>query len=401
MKSALWQAKSLLQPRKSTPRPTRSPLCPMGWPLGSVKSPSSTRPRGSVTSVGTGLRVLALALTVALGSIGCSFQPTDIPVPGAGVDGPTYPLRIEFADVLNLPQGAKVIADGVRVGQLTGLTLVDARNDRPGFVVADIAVQDSVRLPAGTTAELRQETPLGDVHIALTEPEHPGPATLEPGATIPLADTVQPPLIEDILAALSVFVGSGAIIDLQDIVRTMNGVLPEDPRDTARIAGALGADLSDLAGDTAAVDTVLDGLESVVEQGVLDNAVILDDLLTPYGVQHTTDAINTQIGVIFVLTSLGPVGPAVSWVAPIVQSLDATVRAVVPMLFGSAPLDTSAPSTMKKLVDLLHTEIIPLAEQGPRIDLTRITVADAPTAMPEQEQTARVIDTLRMIGAVR
>src|SRR5690606_35066632 len=242
---------------------------------------------------------------------------------------------------------------------------------------------------------------LGDVHIALTEPESPGPPELRPGATIPLTDTVQPPLIEDILAALAVFVGSGAVIDLQDIVRTMNGVLPEDPRDTARIAGALGADLTDLASDTAAVDTMLDGLESVVDRGVLDNAAILDDLLTPYGVQHTTDAINTQIGVIFVLTSLGPVGPAVSWVAPIVQSLDATVQAVVPMLFGSAPLDTSAPSNMKKLVDLLHTEIIPLAERGPRVDLTRITVADAPAGVPEQEQTARIVDTLRMIGAVR
>jgi len=352
-------------------------------------------------SPGTGLRTLALALAVALGSTGCSFRPADITVPGSGVEGPTYPLRIEFANVLNLPQGAKVIADGVRVGQLTDLTLVDAGSDRTGYVVADITVQDSVRLPTGTTAELRQETPLGDVHIALTEPERPGSAELEPGATIPLADTVQPPLIEDILAALSVFIGSGAIIDLQDIVRTMNTVLPEDPRDTARVAGALGADLTDLADDTAAVDSVLDGLESVVEQGVLDNAVILDDLLTPYGVQHTTDAINTQIGVIFVLTSLGPVGPAVSWVAPIVQSLDATVQAVVPMLFGSAPLDTSAPSNLKKLVDLLHTEIIPLAEQGPRIDLTRITLADAPSAVPPQEQTARIVDTLRMIGAVR
>lgn len=348
-----------------------------------------------------GLRAVVLALAVALGSAGCSFRPADITVPGSGVDGPTYPLRIEFANVLNLPHGAKVIADGVRVGQLTGLTLVDAENDRSGYVIADIAVQDSVRLPTGTTAELRQETPLGDVHIALTEPEHPGSAELRSGATIPLADTVQPPLIEDILAALSVFIGSGAITDLQDIVRTMNGVLPQDPRDTARIAGALGTDLTDLADDTAAVDSVLDGLESVVERGVLDNAVILDDLLTPYGVQHTTDAINTQIGVIFVLTSLGPVGPAVSWVAPIVQSLDATVQAVVPMLFGSAPLDTSAPANLNRLVDLLHSEIIPLAEQGPRIDLTRVTLTDAPAGMPMQEQTARIIDTLRMIGAVR
>ncbi len=346
------------------------------------------------------LGVAALSLTLGSATAGCSFQPAHIPVPGAGVDGPTYPLRVEFANVLNLPQGAKVIADGVRVGELTELTLIDATRARPGFVVAEIEVLDSVRLPVGTTAELRQETPLGDVHIALTEPEHPGGPTLAPGATIPLDHTVQPPLIEDILAALSIFVGSGAITDMQDIVRTVNGALPQDPRETARIAGALGSDLDDLAADTAAVDAVLDGLESVVERGVLDNGVILDDLLTPYGVQHTTDAIDTQIGVIFVLTSLGPVGPAVSWVAPIVQSLDAAVRAVVPMLFGSAPLDTSAPSNLKALTELLHEEIIPLAGGSPRVDLTRITVAGG-TALPPEEQTARIVDTLRMIGAVR
>ncbi|MEU4316339.1 MlaD family protein [Nocardia sp. NPDC024068] len=346
-------------------------------------------------------RVL-LAAVLAVLLAGCSFRPADIPVPGAGVEGPTYPLRIEFANVLNLPQGAKVIADGVRVGLLTGVTVIDAgiAGARPGFVVADIEVQDSVRLPIGTKAELRQETPLGDVHIALTEPETPGPARLEPGATIPLADTTQPPLIEDILASLSVFVGSGAVTDIQDLVRTMNGVLPKNPRDTARLAGTVGADLTDLAANTGSVDSVLDGLESVVQQGVLDNGPVLEELLTPYGVQQTTDAMNAQIGVIFVLTSLGPVGPGTQWLGPLLASVESTVRAVVPVLFGAAPLDTTAPSNLKKLVDLLHTRVIPFAEHGPKLNLSQVTATPATPLSPD-EQTTRIVDTLRMIGAVR
>lgn len=347
------------------------------------------------------MKRLLLAAGTVLALAGCSFRPAELPVPGAGVDGPTYPLRIEFGNVLNLPTGAKVIADGVRIGELTGVTVVDAGpgSARPGFVIADIAVRDAVRLPPGTRAELRQETPLGDVHIALTEPAAPAAGRLEPGATIPLADTTQPPLIEDILAALSVFIGSGAVTDIQDLVRTMNGVLPADPRDTARLAETVGADLTDLAANAGALDDVLHGLEAVVQQGVLDNAPVISELLTPYGVQQTTDAMNAQIGVIFVLTSLGPVGPSTAWLGPLLAALEDTVRAVVPVLFGAAPLDTTAPSNLKKLTDLLQTKVIPYTEHGPKLDLTTVTVGSS--SLSPEEQTGRIVDTLRMIGAVR
>ncbi|WP_280277043.1 MlaD family protein [Nocardia wallacei] len=335
----------------------------------------------------------AFGLAVALAAAGCDVQPADVPVPGVGVDGPTYRLRIEFADVLNLPQGAKVIADGVRVGQLRGVTVVDPDPARhKGYVVADVDIRDSVRLPIGTTAELRQETPLGDVHIALTEPAAPAADRLRPGATIPLADTTQSPPIEDILAGLSTFVGSGAVTDVQDIVRKMNGILPKDPRDTTRIAATLGADLTGLGADLDSVDHVLDGLQATVTDGLAANTPYFDELLTPYGVEQTTASVNAQIGVILVLTALGPIGPASAWLGPLLQSVDGTARAVVPMLFGNHPFDTGSPSNMKKLLDLINTKIIPFADHGPKVDLVELN---------PQEQTGRIVDSLRMIGVVR
>ncbi|MFC9472973.1 MlaD family protein [Nocardia sp. NPDC055002] len=342
-------------------------------------------------------RAALLVLAVLLAATGCGFQPADLPVPGAEVGGPTYPLRIEFADVLNLPQGAKVIAAGVRVGGLTGVTLVDpvpATADRaavPGYAVVDVEIQQSVRLPVGTTAELRQETPLGDVHIALSDPADTTAGELTAGATIPLADTTQSPPIEDILAGLSTFIGSGAVTDFQDIVRTMNGVFPDDPRETARIADILGADIADLGSHLNSVDALLDGMEATVEDGMRHNVPILDELLTPYGVQHTTDAVNTQISVIFVLTALGPVAPSVQWLGPLLSSLDDTTRAVVPMLLGSHPLDTDAPSNMKALIDLINTDLVPFARHGPKVDLS----------ITPGEHTERIVDSLRMIGLVR
>ncbi|UGT54940.1 MlaD family protein [Nocardia asteroides] len=345
--------------------------------------------------------LLVLLIMVA----GCGFRPADLPVPGTGTGGPTYRLRIEFADVLNLPQGAKVIAAGVWVGRLTGVTLVDpvaATTDqaaRPGYAVADVEIRQSVRLPVGTTAVLRQETPLGDVHIALTEPTEPSGATLTDGATIPLADTTQAPPIEDILASLSTFLGSGAVTDFQTIIRTANGLMPADPRDTARIAGVVGADLTDLGANLAAVDALLDGMEATVEEGMRQNLPMLDELLTPYGVDHTTDAVNAQIGVIFVLTALGPVAPSAQWLGPLLSSLDDTTRAVVPVLFGSSPLDTSAPSNMKTLVDLINTKLVPFGARGPKVDL--VDVGLGPSTISAAERTGRIVDTLRMIGAVR
>ncbi|MEU8897588.1 MlaD family protein [Nocardia sp. NPDC048505] len=349
------------------------------------------------------LGAVITCLAVVFATMSCGFQPADVPVPGSGVDGPTYPLRIEFADVLNLPQGAKVIAAGVRVGQLTRVTLVDpvvaapGRAARPGYAVADVEIRESVRLSRGTTAELRQDTPLGDVHIALTEPAEPAAGQLESGATIALADSARSPSIEDILAGLAAFVGSGAVADFQSIVRTMNSVLPADPADTARIAQVLGTDLVDLGGDLGSVDALLDGLRATVDDGVRQNLPVLDDLLTPYGVQHTTEATDAQIGVIFVLTALGPVGPAAKWLGPLLESLDATTRAVVPMLLGRHPLDTAAPSNLKHLVDLIQRRIIPFVDHGPKVNLVEVTAG----SMSAGDQTARIIDTLRMIGAVR
>ncbi|MQY25919.1 MlaD family protein [Nocardia aurantia] len=346
--------------------------------------------------------VAALAVAVALTAAGCDVRPADITVPGTGVRGPTYHLRIEFADVLNLPEGAKVIADGVRVGQLTGVTVVDPGPDAAkGRVVADVAIRRAVRLPVGTTAELRQETPLGDVHIALTTPDGAAGA-LAPDATIPLSDTTGSPPIEDILARLATFIGSGAITDIQDIVRTMNGVLPQDPADTARIAGTLGADLTDLAAHTDSIHALVGGLRTTTEDGLLGNAPKFDELLTPYGVQHTTDAINTTITVIFVLTALGPLAPSLRWLGPMLSALDDTTRAVVPMLFGASVFDTGSPSNLAKLTDLVANRLVPFVDRGPKVNLVGVGSGDTTAATPTSaEQTARVIDTLRMIGAVR
>lgn len=300
-----------------------------------MKDQNSRRGRSAAPTIA----VLSTALIIG----GCGFDPSSIPVPGTTVSGQTYPLHIQFANVLNLPPGAKVIANGVQVGDLTGVR-VHGPGDavKTGYVVADITVQSAVQLPTSTTAELRQDTPLGDVHIALiTPPGNPGPM-LASDATIPIAHTSQPPQVEGIMAGLATATGSGLVTNFQDIIRQLNDVLPRDPNEIARVFGVLGANLTDVAANLGSVDSVLDGLELNARQ-IVDDKDILGKLLTDYGVQHVTDVFGSVIQIILVLAGLGPLSHHALWLSPMVQSLDDAAKAVVPVLFTESPWTRARP----------------------------------------------------------
>ncbi|WP_433667676.1 MlaD family protein [Nocardia sp. CA-136227] len=337
-------------------------------------------------------------LTVAvLAAGGCGFDPATVPVPGTGVSGASYALHIQFANALNLPPGAKVIADGVPVGNLTGLHIVDENPSARGYVVADVEVRAAVRLPGDLTAELRQATPLGDVHIALVSTPGSTAAPLAPDATIPLAHTQQAVQVEDTMAGLATALGSGAVSSIQNTMRQINSALPPDPRETARIFGVLGADLTDVAGDLGTLDQLLNGLNAV-ETSVGDYLPTLQRMLTDDGTAHVVAATQSVIGVLFIFTNMAPVAHSAVWLAPLVAATDAAARAYVPMLFGQRPLNLDEPSNLKMLVDLVQNKLIPFAEHGPKVNLTGVSVTEAGSPA---DRTDRVIGTLRMIGAVR
>ncbi|WP_405136281.1 MlaD family protein [Nocardia sp. NBC_01388] len=349
-----------------------------------------------------GRSVIALALTLStLCAAGaCGFDPAAVPVPGATVSGAKMNLHIQFANALNLPPGAKVIANGVEVGNLTGVRIADPRGGSPGFVVADLAIRDDLRLPVDTAAELRQATPLGDVYISLTaKPGSAGPF-LKSGDTVPRSQTTPATQVEDTMSGLAAAVNGGTISSFQDIVRQLNQVLPADPQETARMFGVLGQDLTDVSSNLTSVDSVIDGLQANTDM-VLQDREKLQALLTEAGVQRVTAVINSVVQVIFILTGTGPLAHQALWLAPLVQSLDGTARAVVPVLFAGNPLDVNAPSNLRKLVDLIQNKLIPFGRLGPKVDVTGIQVAGAAPDMPVGVQTDRIVQTLRMIGAVR
>ncbi|HSV38497.1 MAG TPA: MlaD family protein [Nocardioidaceae bacterium] len=153
-----------------------------------------------------------------------------------GVRGDTYHLTLEFENALNLPDRAFVRVNGVDVGTVTSI----ATKDYAALVGVDI--REDVSLSEGTTAQLRQASPLGDVFVALTPPDDAA-SPLTDGATIELERTGAAPQIEDLLSAASIVLNGGALVDLATIVREMNDFLGGNEQHVAGLLGSVG-DLS-------------------------------------------------------------------------------------------------------------------------------------------------------------
>ncbi|QBS43314.1 MlaD family protein [Nocardia sp. CS682] len=342
---------------------------------------------------------LAVVLAAALPAAGCAFDPSSVPVPGSEVSGATYDVHIQFANVLNLPARAKIMANGAQVGTVSGVSVVDSAKagGRGGYVVVDARISKSARLPAATLAELRQNTVLGDIHLALITPSNGFDKLLPEGGTIPLAQTKPPVQLEDTMAALATFTQGGAVQQVQDTIEQLNDVLPADPARTKQIGKTLADDAVDLGNHLDALDSLLDGIDN--NTNVLHGIrPVLADLLTQESVDQMNGIAPSIVGVTKIFNQLGPIGTSLTWLGPLLNSADGTVQAFLPLLASARPLDLSQPSNLQALVSLVREKIIPFAEHGPKVNITGVKT-DAP--VPLQDQTDRIIQTLRMIGVVR
>ncbi|MCX4092054.1 MlaD family protein [Nocardia sp. alder85J] len=341
----------------------------------------------------------ALGLVAVLPAAGCAFDPSSVPMPGTTVPGPTYRVHIRFSSALNLPAKAKIMANGAQVGTVSAVSVVPPAAGAAGYVVVAADISKSVRLPVNTVAELRQDTVLGDIHVALTTPTDGFGALLADGGTIPLEHTKPPVQLEDTMAAVATFTQGGAVSQLQDIIGKLNAVLPRDPADTARISRTLGGDAVDLAAHLDQVDALLNGIASNAEV-LHDIRPQLDDILSQRSVDELNGIAASVVGVAGIFGALGPVGASLAWLGPLLGSADGAVQAFVPLVAGARPLDLSRPSNLQALLELLRDRVIPFVEHGPKVNVTGIRTDDA-AAVSTQDQTDGMVATLRMIGVVR
>ncbi|WP_197520143.1 MlaD family protein [Mycobacterium sp. E1386] len=162
-----------------------------------------------------GARGMLAAVAAAMVTAGCATNGlASLPLPAPEVGSGGYSLNAVFSNALNLPMNAKVKLAGADVGQLESMV---ARNYT---AVTRLRIRDGVRLPRGSTAELRTATPLGDVFVALKPPaagDSEGPL-LKNGDTIGLDSTAAAATVESVLSSAAILVNGGAVRNFTNII---------------------------------------------------------------------------------------------------------------------------------------------------------------------------------------
>lgn len=159
-------------------------------------------------------RTAAVAAAVTLLASGCGAGLGSLPLPAPGMSAGGYQLTAVFANALNLPAKAKVKLAGADVGQMDSMV---ARNYT---AVTTLRIMDGVRIPVGSTAELRSATPLGDVFISINQPTpvQPDAPLLKDGDTIGLEDTEAAATVESVLSSAALLVNGGTVRNFTNIV---------------------------------------------------------------------------------------------------------------------------------------------------------------------------------------
>ncbi|MFC7958958.1 MlaD family protein [Rhodococcoides kroppenstedtii] len=342
------------------------------------------------------LRAVAagIAAVTAFSVAGCGASIADLPLPGSYVPGPTYRVDIEFSSVLNLPDRAKVVLDGVDVGLLNSVTLVG------NTAVAAVDIDRTVDLPAATRAELRQGTILGEIYVSLQRPAPDAPqgGTLRDGDTIPLERTDPADNVEDVLRGLSEVVAGGNIVDFQRSIDRFNRAIP--PPETVDLINEKARQaLTDLSNGDAELDRILGAAETVFDsfQARTDT---LDTMLTT-GPERVAGLADSLLVVVDSLIDLGYMSRSIGGVInPVYGDLRSVISTIQPMVRTLATADLTAPMLASRMDALLRERLVPFFSGTPNVRITAVSGPPAPGAAPV-DRANEMIAVLRGIGFVR
>jgi len=184
--------------------------------------------------------------------LGISIASTGVPA--------TVGYQAVFTDVTGLTVGSDVDIAGVRVGQVSSISVYHRNLALVGF-----SVQSGRSLPASVTATIRYLNLVGQRYIELGQGAGPAGRVLAPGGTIPLSQTT-PALnltvlfngFQPLFQALS----PGDINQLSsDIIQVFQG---ESPNITALVA-TVGSLTNSLATKDQVIEQVIDNLNAVLK----------------------------------------------------------------------------------------------------------------------------------------
>jgi virulence factor Mce-like protein len=325
------------------------------------------------TFVTAALSAFAMSTTA---SACTALNVNSLPQPGKSYNG-GYDITLQFDNVLNLPDRAKVVMGGTEVGAVTDVKVTTRQ------VGVTAKIDPSVSIPSNTRAALEQATVLGDIYVSLDPPEDQPAAPLAPGGTIPLSQTTSPPQLEETLAHLADFVSSGSIQRLQNTIIGINRVTPPEPA-LRNLASQVSADLQDLSNNIDVVDLLL--------QSVSQTGTILHDRLpsaqywfSPRGMRGFDRAMQTSNYLGRLFPSVGSVYTGGYWLVPFLRSF---VESTDALRRSKWAFEDEWPAWQKLFTDTFLPQ-----DKYPAINITSIVGPDG------RELSGNVTDVLRMLGA--
>jgi phospholipid/cholesterol/gamma-HCH transport system substrate-binding protein len=203
-------------------------------------------------------------LATLLVTVGCSANGlADLPLPAPGAGSDSYRLTAVFTNALNLAEHARVKLAGADIGHVESVTTRDFT------AVTTLRIINGVRLPVGSTAELRSATPLGDVFVSIVSPSQRASSAplLADGETIGLNQTTTAATVESVLSSAAILINGGAVHNLTNIV---NGL--------GRAAGSDGEALGELVRKSNQLLGKLDARTGQLETAITQTTQLADRL---------------------------------------------------------------------------------------------------------------------------
>ncbi|MGW5381583.1 MlaD family protein [Nocardia sp. NPDC003963] len=318
---------------------------------------------------------VAVSMAFALALSGCAVSLDRLPLPAPGLGDGSYSVRATFANALNLPTKAKVKLDGADIGQVESMEAKDYT------AVATLRIRLGVRLPVGTTAELRSATPMGDVFVAMTPPGDAPPdgPVLADGAEIPLAATSAAATIEEVLSRASLLVGGGAVENLTQVITALGEYTDGRGRRLADLLAQTRQLLTTLANRSGEIRAVLADTADLsaavaARQAEIGNAVaaagpalsVLGD--NTEALLDLVDRINTITGQLARFPSLQGTGPG-----GMVADIDALAAGM-----NAAALNPEADLDVLNSVLAIVFKVTTASSANVRADIVQLALGAAP-----------------------
>ncbi|MUL49454.1 MCE family protein [Mycobacterium sp. CBMA293] len=300
------------------------------------------------------------------------------PQPGKNYTG-GYDIHLEFENVLNLPERAKVVMDGTEVGVVTDVAVQTHQVDVTARIAPNVAV------PSNIHAALQQATVLGDIYLTLDRPaDQASSPALPAGAVIPLAQTTSPPQLEDTIAHMANFVSSGSVQRLQSTIVGLNRAVPPGDGAVRKLAAQAAADLGDMSKNIDTVDLWLDGLHGTSD--VLHTRLPSAEYwFSTQGKVALDRAIYVGAVLVRLFPSAGSVYNGGYWLVPMLTSLANMTGALQQSKWA---FEDEWPAWRDLFTDTFLPE-----DKNPAINITSIVGPDG------RELSGGVADVLRILGA--